>query len=447
MPQQPSNGWTPVQEGTSPAPSGWTPVDESGAQGGLHLSDPSTVPNARIRNMPNPVDPSWSPGRSLYEGAKTGLTLGSIPASVESTIPGLVRGAIGAAAGGYGGKTLAKAAGAGEFGQEVAGDVGGVVGGGLSAGGTGTRVGKSAAAIARPATTVVEDLPVIGSVIKGAKAVKNISGDLADIWAKKPIYPGAPLPESPGYNPGAPFPEDPGTFPGAPLPETPNPELLKARALFEGTSSPSDPAAGLGTVKSGQISSAFKDPGAPLPETPDPQLLKARSLFEGSSSPSDPAAGLGNIKVAPGQAGQLAQSMKKQPAEVAPGFNRGALGDLLNKSLGAEESKVQPGKPIYQRSAGPPSGAISGAADLPEGHTAHQSSAIPSSMYDSGAKEFHARMVSGNTSYVYGDVSPEEAQAFTDAESKGKAFQQIKNGHPLVAKIVNGKRLPVKASQ
>lgn len=181
---------------------------------------------------------------------------------------------------------------------------------------------------------------------------------------------------------------------------------------------------------------------AAAPEPPAPSVPE----FWGKGQYGTPVDQWGSRVAEPGQAGQLAQSMKKPPAEVAPGFNRGALGDLLNKSLGAEESKVQPGKPIYQRSAGPPSGAISG-ADLPEGHTAHQSSAIPSSMYDSGAKEFHARMVSGNTSYVYGDVSPEEAQAFTDAESKGKAFQQIKNGHPLVAKIVNGKRLPVKASQ
>jgi len=39
-------------------------------------------------------------------------------------------------------------------------------------------------------------------------------------------------------------------------------------------------------------------------------------------------------------------------------------------------------------------------------------------------------------------VSPEEAQSFTEAESKGKAWQAIRS-NPLVAKIVNGKRLAV----
>lgn len=184
-------------------------------------------------------------------------------------------------------------------------------------------------------------------------------------------------------------------------------------------------------------------------EATEPQQLPEDRLpaaFQAPKPKAAPVVGTADRPFQGGQAGQLAQSIQAPAAKGISGFSRNSLGSLLNKSLGAEESKVQPGKPIYQRSAGPPSGAISG-ADMPEGHTAHQSSAIPSSMYDSGAKEFHARMVSGNTSYVYGDVSPEEAQAFTDAESKGKAFQQIKNGHPLVAKIVNGKRLPVKASQ
>lgn len=85
--------------------------------------------------------------------------------------------------------------------------------------------------------------------------------------------------------------------------------------------------------------------------------------------------------------------------------------------------------------------------DVLEGHTAHQSSALRSSKYDTGANEFHARMTSGDTTYVYGDVAPEEAQAFADADSKGKAYQQLKNGHPLVAKIVGGKRIAVKPTQ
>ena len=193
------------------------------------------------------------------------------------------------------------------------------------------------------------------------------------------------------------------------------------------------------------------DPGAPLPEAPDPALLQARSLFEGSSSPPDPAAGLETIPVRPGQAGSIAESMKSAPsAEVAPGFQRGSLQSLLDKSLGAK--KLEPNVPLRQQmdrvtpssSAAPKAPAA--APDLPEGHAPVQSSALKSYKYDPQAQEFHARYSSGgDTTHVFGDVSPEEAQAFAEAKSKGSAMQTIKNGHALVAKIINGKRVAVKA--
>lgn len=387
---------------------------------GFTISDSSSIPNARIRNMPRPDDPSQSPGRNFYEGAKTGLMLGSIPASAGQPIAPLARGVIGATLGGYGAKKVAKAAGAGDFGQEVAGDVGGLAGGGLAAELPGTKVGQSVAAVAKPFSAFAEDLPVVGSAIKGMKAAGTVRGELADIWAKKPTYPGAPLPESPGYNPGAPLPEHPGVF-----------------------------------------------PGAPNPETPDPDLLRARSLFEGASSPPDPSAGLGKIPVRGSIAGAMADSVKAPAAPTNPPFERGNLGRLLNESVGAAPPP-DPKAPIYQRGQiaqqmkAPPASedltpmlqksldqarAAKAPTDVLEGHTAHQSSALRSSKYDTGANEFHARMTSGDTTYVYGDVAPEEAQAFADADSKGKAYQQLKNGHPLVAKIVGGKRIAVKPTQ
>jgi len=87
-------------------------------------------------------------------------------------------------------------------------------------------------------------------------------------------------------------------------------------------------------------------------------------------------------------------------------------------------------------SATPPSGAISGAADL-EGHTPVQSSWIRSYKYDPAAREFEMAPKSG-TPVRLGDVSREQAQGFADAKSQGRAWQQIKN-NPLVAKLVNGK--------
>jgi len=189
---------------------------------------------------------------------------------------------------------------------------------------------------------------------------------------------------------------------------------------------------------------APKYPGAPLPESPSPELSQAAALFHGSSSPVDPAAGLGKIPVAPGQAGQIAQSIQALPsAEVAPNFSRGNLGNLLDKALGAKQ--LEPNVPLRNQVGGP-SAAVQTPADLPEGHTAVQSSAAKSYKYDPDANEFHARYASGNTTYVFGDVAPEEAQAFEQADSKGKALQQMKANHPLVAKIVDGKRIAVKGA-
>jgi len=64
------------------------------------------------------------------------------------------------------------------------------------------------------------------------------------------------------------------------------------------------------------------------------------------------------------------------------------------------------------------SSAMKEGTDVPQGHTPVQSSAMRSKMYDSGAKEFHARLSSGDTTYVYGDVSPEEAEAWDRTSSR-----------------------------
>lgn len=188
------------------------------------------------------------------------------------------------------------------------------------------------------------------------------------------------------------------------------------------------------------------NPGAPEPASPPKEVLQAGSLYRGVHPVEDPAAGLGQIPVR----GQISEAMQQPqtPASPAP-LQRGSIKQMMSnletqtrEGLGGTPPP-RPNEPIYQR--GSLSHAMQeGTSDMPQGHTPHQSSALRSSMYDSGAKEFHARMTSGDTTYVYGDVAPGEAQAFADAESKGKAYQQMKSGHPLVAKIVNGKRVAVK---
>lgn len=100
---------------------------------GVVLSNPSTVPNARIRNLPNPAANEPDPLTALYHGAKTGAQLASIPAAATLSVSDLLFGTAGAAVGGYAAQKGAKTLGAGELGQEMAGDAGSLLGGALSA--------------------------------------------------------------------------------------------------------------------------------------------------------------------------------------------------------------------------------------------------------------------------------------------------------------------------
>jgi hypothetical protein len=61
------------------------------------LTDGGSVPNARIRNLPNPAAKATSAGAALLDGMKTGAQLASIPSAVAG---------IGAAAEGAEGATI-----------------------------------------------------------------------------------------------------------------------------------------------------------------------------------------------------------------------------------------------------------------------------------------------------------------------------------------------------
>lgn len=106
------------------------------APGPIQLSNPSTVPNARIRNLPNPAANEPDPLTALYHGAKTGATLAMLPASAElpsmslKQIVGMLGGGI---VGGAAGQTISKAAGAGPLGQEMSTDAGTLAGSGIGA--------------------------------------------------------------------------------------------------------------------------------------------------------------------------------------------------------------------------------------------------------------------------------------------------------------------------
>jgi hypothetical protein len=102
-----------------------------------------------------------------------------------------------------------------------------------------------------------------------------------------------------------------------------------------------------------------------------------------------------------------------QPAPATP-ISPVNVEKALNDALGGRP--LQRGVPLRDQMK---AGGTATTAKLPEGFTPVDSTALKGFKYDPDAREFES-ITQGNQHYIHGDVSPEEAQAFTDAESKGK---------------------------
>jgi hypothetical protein len=148
-------------------------------------------------------------------------------------------------------------------------------------------------------------------------------------------------------------------------------------------------------------------------------VQKARTLADlsGSAQNAPPTAGASDLT------SQLQQSLDRASAGKVPADSTpppGTVGDLptqIKKSL----QQAEP---------------------LPEGFTPVDSSVLKAYKYSPEAREFES-ITNDGRHYVHGDVSPEEAQAFADADSKGKAWSKLKSQSPLVGKVVNGRRVNV----
>jgi len=120
--------------------------------------------------------------------------------------------------------------------------------------------------------------------------------------------------------------------------------------------------------------------------------------------------------------------------------NPRAIGKQLEASIqrglgNAEplERTVRPGVPLRDQFKPP----------VAEGHTPVESTAIRSYKYDPAAQELHVTTHDGIT-HVYGEVSPDQAEEFQNAESKGRAWKDIRDSSPKVAKVINGQRMASK---
>ena len=110
-----------------------------------------------------------------------------------------------------------------------------------------------------------------------------------------------------------------------------------------------------------------------------------------------------------------------------------AVQSQLNSALG--NKPLVPGVSLRNQ---PAAQAAAQAAELPQGFTPVESSALKGYKYSPSTREFETVMPNGQR-LVYGDVRPSEVEAFENAPSKGNAFGRMKG--TLVAKVVNGQRV------
>lgn len=301
-------------------------------------------------------------------------------------------------------KGLAKAPGT------IGGAVGATIGGKLG-GATGAEIGGVAGAMAGK-----ELLPQLRIPGEGFGLPNRVTGGPADA----PAYE-APVRGSVAEDFHAAVDSPARTLPGQIAPEVINPP----RPSYMQPSEPIQPRSGLALPAAPQ--------GAELADLP----------ATGARSAAQTGEALANLR--------LKNPLYDSPAAESPRpwGSRGSAFQLkadlqkqLENSLGASPP-LSPNVPLRQQMSAP---GPAEKAPIPAGHAAVDSSALRSYQYDPGANEFHAFGKSGDTVYVYGDVSPEDAQGFQRAPSKGQAWQVIQQNHPLVAKIINGKRIPITPS-
>lgn len=414
--------------------------------------------------------PGVNPHTPTFQEAKGDISLAALPLAATMSVPQIAGSALGGAAGQYGGKALAKNMGAGDTGQEIAGDVGGLAGGALG--------GWSGGAVA----DAIPDMPnlkakgmALGKVGAqwGVSKIPVVGGAVrrpsyGDAWnALRAKAPAVEVPAAPADNltpiqrawvarggklssepinhgNPVPFRERPPT----PVGETIHiqPPAPPVRALppgqYEAPASPLRPPAQLG---SGVIEGEYMpEPQAPVRGLLPRGAIPQRGGFEPNQLALPAKASAIPLPAEfPAARQPVIRSMRTAPApEIAPApkpvvnVKPAKVGELLNDSLGGRP--LQPNVPLRQQMTAKPPAAVT----VPAGHTAVESSAIKSYSYDPASREFQSVTPSGAT-YIHGDVSPEQVEAFEAADSKGKAFNQLKQNSPLVGKVINGQRVNV----
>jgi KTSC domain len=272
-----------------------------------------------------------------------------------------------------------------------------------------------------------------------------------DFGLPKPSYPGAPNPDWPSSGEFVDSPQANETQPPFAPAEVVEPKLLPATASGVSRRMPGEVAPEqVGAPDASRLAVPVRQrPGAKVltgrvePSTPyriGPGQIPPEDVSAPDSSqlaqrqgirivlPSEP-----KLLPAPGEstpASAATATTQTQPA--ATPVTPSKINDLLNQSLGYEPPpKPVPGKPIFLRPR-PTVPAATPKIPVPEGMTPVESAAMRSYSYDEPSQTFIVQHPDG-VLHKYGEVTPEEFQAFQSAESKGRALGAIRNNHVHLA--------------
>lgn len=397
--------------------------------------------------------------RGIHRGIK-GVGIAASPLLIPAavTAPGATALALG---GGYLGSKVAggtaQALGATPDQQDLAGDIGGIVGGGV-----GVKAPEIATSIARkvlPRVATAVDPDITGLISPRLAHLQRVSGKLSKIAA---------TPEAVEANPQL-------SEPLSPAAEHLQNRIQIERGLREQEPFPRQ-SEGLPEVEEGQAAATEHLQNAVQPrEASNFRMEQTPRRFSGEVSPEIPGrvstydfVGERASPIPPREGLMLSGEVEPPkialpPKQLPAAFNPLPRTPKMPPVVGtvdmpfktAEPSTPIATKPITSAHVGGLLDEGLGAKSLERNVPLRQqldrvtpvapkeSSVVKSHSYDPETREMTVTTQNGQT-YVHGDVTPEQAQAFSQADSKGKAWNNLRGSSTLVAKVVNGKRVPIK---
>lgn len=191
------------------------------------------------------------------------------------------------------------------------------------------------------------------------------------------------------------------------------------------------PAEEVTTVKAKPVAANTAEGTAEMEALQPETTQRAQQAVSEFRNVRDESEGLPEVEAAQPEAeSRLRQVIATRPTpQGGPIVSKAKVGELLNQATGA--------KPLISNVP------LRNQMDRVTPVVPKESSVIKSHSYDPNTRELTVETKAGG-GYVHGDVSPEQAQSFANAESKGKAWNDIRNNSTLVAKVVNGKRVAIK---